>query len=94
MLPHIAIPPPHGGLSVVFAVLSPRLAEEIGYQDSFASGIIVTRMSRRAYRMRIVQPRDIITEQAFRVEPSLLGTPSPPPPAAVTIITQRFQNSL
>ncbi|MEM9179884.1 MAG: PDZ domain-containing protein, partial [Pseudomonadota bacterium] len=41
--------------------LSPRLAEEIGYSDSFASGVLVTRMSRRAYRMRIVQPRDIIT---------------------------------
>jgi len=51
---------PFAGVEVV--ELSPRLAEEIGYQDSFASGILVTRMSRRAYRMRIVQPRDIITE--------------------------------
>jgi serine protease Do len=51
---------PFAGVEVV--ELSPRLAEEIGYEDSFASGILVTRMSRRAYRMRIVQPRDIITE--------------------------------
>ncbi|MEO1552468.1 MAG: Do family serine endopeptidase [Pseudomonadota bacterium] len=50
---------PFAGVEVV--ELSPRLAEEIGYQDSFASGVLVTRMSRRAYRMRIVQPRDIIT---------------------------------
>ena len=49
---------PFAGVEVV--ELSPRLAEEIGYQDSFASGVLVTRMSRRAYRMRIVQPRDII----------------------------------
>ena len=50
---------PFAGVEVV--ELSPRLAEEIGYSDSFASGVLVTRMSRRAYRMRIVQPRDIIT---------------------------------
>ncbi len=50
---------PFAGVEVV--ELSPRLAEEIGYEDSFASGVLVTRMSRRAYRMRIVQPRDIIT---------------------------------
>lgn len=49
---------PFAGVEVV--ELSPRLAEEIGYEDSFASGVLVTRMSRRAYRMRIVQPRDII----------------------------------
>lgn len=49
---------PFAGVEVV--ELSPRLAEEIGYSDSFASGVLVTRMSRRAYRMRIVQPRDII----------------------------------
>ncbi|MEM7639933.1 MAG: Do family serine endopeptidase [Pseudomonadota bacterium] len=50
---------PFAGVEVV--ELSPRLAEEIGYSDSFASGVLVTSMTRRAYRMRIVQPRDIIT---------------------------------
>lgn len=49
---------PFAGVEVV--ELSPRLAEEIGYEDSFASGVLVTRMSRRAFRMRIAQPGDII----------------------------------
>lgn len=49
---------PFAGVEVV--ELSPRLAEEIGYADSFASGVLVTRMTRSAYRMRILQPRDVI----------------------------------
>lgn len=49
---------PFAGVEVV--ELSPRLAEEIGYADSFATGVLVTRMTRSAYRMRILQPRDVI----------------------------------
>jgi S1-C subfamily serine protease len=41
------------------AELSPRLAEELG-RDPFASGVLVTRVLRRAYARRIVQPGDII----------------------------------
>lgn len=41
------------------AELSPRLAEELG-RDPFDSGVLVTRVLRRAYARRIVQPGDII----------------------------------
>lgn len=41
------------------AELSPRLAEELG-RDPFSSGVLVTRVLRRAYARRIVQPGDII----------------------------------
>ncbi|MEO1642361.1 MAG: Do family serine endopeptidase [Pseudomonadota bacterium] len=41
------------------AELSPRLAEELG-RDPFETGVLVTRVMRRAYARRIVQPGDII----------------------------------
>ncbi|MEM1086242.1 MAG: Do family serine endopeptidase [Pseudomonadota bacterium] len=41
------------------AELSPRLAEELG-RDPFETGLLVTRVMRRAYARRIVQPGDII----------------------------------
>ncbi len=41
------------------AELSPRLAEELG-RDPFATGVLVTRVMRRAYARRIVQPGDVI----------------------------------
>ncbi|MEM1391460.1 MAG: Do family serine endopeptidase, partial [Pseudomonadota bacterium] len=41
------------------AELNPRLAEELG-RDPFESGILVTRVMRRAYARRIVQTGDII----------------------------------
>ncbi|MEL7230937.1 MAG: Do family serine endopeptidase [Pseudomonadota bacterium] len=41
------------------AELSPRLAEELG-RDPFESGVLVTRVMRRASARRIVQPGDII----------------------------------
>lgn len=41
------------------AELSPRLAEELG-RDPFESGILVTRIQRRAYAWRVVRPGDLI----------------------------------
>ena len=41
------------------AELSPRLAEELG-RDPFDSGVLVTRVMRRAYARRVVQPGDLI----------------------------------
>ncbi len=41
------------------AELSPRLAEELG-RDPFVTGILVTRIQRRAYAWRIVRPGDLI----------------------------------
>ncbi len=41
------------------AELSPRLAEEMG-RDPFISGVLVTRIMRRAYAWRIVRPGDLI----------------------------------
>ena len=41
------------------AELSPRLAEELG-RDPFDSGVLVTRVMRRAYARRIVRSGDII----------------------------------
>jgi serine protease Do len=41
------------------AELSPRLAEEMG-RDPFATGVLVTRIQRRAYAWRIVRPGDVI----------------------------------
>ena len=48
---------PFSGAEV--AELSPRLAEEMG-RDPFASGILVTRILRRAYAWRVVRPGDLI----------------------------------
>ncbi|MEQ8556969.1 MAG: Do family serine endopeptidase [Henriciella sp.] len=48
---------PFSGAEV--AELSPRLAEEMG-RDPFASGVLVTRILRRAYAWRIVRPGDLI----------------------------------
>ncbi|MEM6535702.1 MAG: Do family serine endopeptidase [Pseudomonadota bacterium] len=41
------------------AELSPRLAEELG-RDPFESGVLVTRIMRRAYAWRVVRPGDLI----------------------------------
>lgn len=41
------------------AELSPRLAEELG-RDPFDTGVLVTRIQRRAYAWRIVRPGDLI----------------------------------
>ena len=41
------------------AELSPRLAEELG-RDPFATGVLVTRILRRAYAWRVVRPGDLI----------------------------------
>ena len=41
------------------AELSPRLAEELG-RDPFDSGVLVTRVMRRAYARRVVRSGDII----------------------------------
>jgi len=41
------------------AELSPRLAEELG-RDPFVTGVLVTRIQRRAYAWRIVRPGDLI----------------------------------
>lgn len=41
------------------AVLSPRLAEEIG-RDPFDTGVLVTSIQRRAFAWRVVRPGDII----------------------------------
>ncbi len=41
------------------AELSPRLAEELG-RDPFETGILVTRIQRRAYAWRVVRPGDLI----------------------------------
>ncbi|MEM8616888.1 MAG: Do family serine endopeptidase [Pseudomonadota bacterium] len=49
---------PFSGAEV--AELSPRLAEELG-RDPFTSGVLVTRVMRRAYARRVVQPGDVIT---------------------------------
>ena len=48
---------PFSGAEV--AELSPRLAEEMG-RDPFASGVLVTRILRRAYAWRVVRPGDLI----------------------------------
>lgn len=48
---------PFSGAEV--AELSPRLAEEMG-RDPFISGVLVTRIQRRAYAWRIVRPGDLI----------------------------------
>ena len=41
------------------AELSPRLAEEMG-RDPFITGVLVTRIQRRAYAWRVVRPGDVI----------------------------------
>ncbi len=41
------------------AELSPRLAEELG-RDPFESGVLVTRIMRRAFAWRVVRPGDLI----------------------------------
>lgn len=41
------------------AELSPRLAEELG-RDPFITGVLITRIQRRAYAWRIVRPGDLI----------------------------------
>ncbi len=41
------------------AELSPRLAEELG-RDPFETGVLVTRIMRRAYAWRVVKPGDLI----------------------------------
>lgn len=48
---------PFSGAEV--AVLSPRLAEELG-RDPFDTGVLVTRILRGAYARRIVRPGDVI----------------------------------
>ena len=48
---------PFSGAEV--AVLSPRLAEELG-RDPFDSGVLVTRILRGAYARQIVRPGDVI----------------------------------
>lgn len=48
---------PFSGAEV--AELSPRLAEEMG-RDPFATGILVTRILRRAYAWNVVRPGDLI----------------------------------
>ena len=49
----------HPFTGAAVAELSPRLAEELG-RDPFETGVLVTRVMRRAYARRIVQPGDII----------------------------------
>lgn len=48
---------PFSGAEV--AELSPRLAEEMG-RDPFVTGVLVTRILRRAYAWRVVRPGDLI----------------------------------
>ncbi len=48
---------PFSGAEV--AELSPRLAEELG-RDPFETGVLVTRIMRRAYAWRILRPGDLI----------------------------------